>query len=52
MTLTRNAMTAVYSGLVRPLLSPARSPLEGLAAPAEAAAVPILQQLPAAHSHH
>ena len=31
----------MYSGLVRPLLHPARSPSEGPAAPAEAAAVPI-----------
>ena len=42
----------VHSGLVRPLLRPARSPSEGPAAPAEVAAVPILQQLPAARSHH
>ena len=45
-------LAAVYSGLVRPLLPAARSPSEGPAAPAEAAAVPILQQLPAARSHH
>ena len=43
---------AVYSGLVRLLLRPARSPSEGPAAPADAAAVPMLQQLPAARSHH
>ena len=41
-------LAAVYSGLVRPLLRPARSPSEGPAAPADAAAVPMLQQLPAA----
>ena len=44
----------VYSGLVRQLLRvrPARSPSEGPAAPADAAAVLMLQQLPAACSHH
>ena len=42
----------MYFGLVRPLLRPARSPSEGPAAPAEEAAVPMLQQLPAARSHH
>ena len=31
----------MYSGLVRPLLRPARGPSEGPAAPAEEAAVPI-----------
>ena len=48
---TCRPLAAVYSGLFRPLLRPARSPSEGPAAPAEAAAVPILQQLPAARSH-
>ena len=43
-------LAAVYFGLVRLLLRPARSPSEGPAAPAEAAALPILQQLTAARS--
>jgi hypothetical protein len=34
-----------YSGVVRPLLHPARSPQKGPAARAVAAAMPILQQL-------
>ena len=38
--------------LVHPLLRPASSPSEGPAAPVEAAAVLMLQQLPAARSHH
>ena len=38
--------------LLSPPPAPARSPSEGPAAPAEAAAVPILQQLPPARSHH
>ena len=41
-----------YSGVVRPLLRLARSPSEGSAAQADAAALPMLQQLPAARSHH
>ena len=45
-------LAAGYSGLVRPLLLPARSPSKGPAAPADAAAVPMIQQLQAACSHH
>ena len=45
-------LAAVYSGLVRPLLRPARSPSEGPAALVEAAAVSVIQQLPVARCHH